>query len=50
MTTITTYIKLWHYFKKIGYKTIEEIDSSKAWNFKLNSKEFTVKETFYHIL
>ena len=50
MTTITTYIRFWHSFKKIGYKTIEKIDSSKAWNFRLNSKEFTVKETFNHIL
>jgi len=50
MTTITTYIKLWHSFKKIGYKTIEKIESSKAWNLRLNSKEFTVKETFNHTL
>lgn len=50
MTTVTTYIKLWCFFKKIGYKTIEKIDSSKAWNFRLNSKEFTVKETFNHTL
>ncbi|MBK5112080.1 MAG: DinB family protein [Candidatus Heimdallarchaeota archaeon] len=50
MSSVATYIKLWHYFKKIGYKTIEKIESNKAWNFRLESKEFTVKETFYHTL
>jgi uncharacterized damage-inducible protein DinB len=50
MSSVAIYIKLWNYFKKIGYKTIEKIEGSKAWNYKITSKEFTVKETFNHTL
>lgn len=42
MTEIKTCVDFWQYFKKIDYE--------KAWNFKITSKEFTIRETFNHTL
>ncbi len=50
MSEIKTNIEFWHYFKKIGYKTIKKIDEINAWNFKVSSTEFTIRETFNHAL
>ncbi|NHJ31315.1 MAG: DinB family protein [Asgard group archaeon] len=50
MTKIKIYIDFWQYFKKTGYKTIAKIDEEKAWNFKVSSKEFTIRETYNHTL
>ncbi len=50
MTEIKTCVDFWQYFKKIAYKTVKKIESDKAWNFKITSKEFTIRETFNHTI
>ncbi|MFX0115454.1 MAG: hypothetical protein ACFFB3_12970 [Candidatus Hodarchaeota archaeon] len=48
MGQISTYTQLWEYCRLHGLKTIEIIEEGNAWGFRVNSNEFSVKETFRH--
>ncbi|MFX0124220.1 MAG: hypothetical protein ACFFAE_11330 [Candidatus Hodarchaeota archaeon] len=48
MTKIEVYLSLWEYLWDHGHKTITIIDKENAWEYRVNPKEFTIKETFYH--
>ena len=50
MSRILAYLKEWEYFRKIGLKTIEAIDTSNTWEFRLNQNEFSVRDTFNHTI
>ncbi|MGY5874129.1 MAG: hypothetical protein RTU30_00145 [Candidatus Thorarchaeota archaeon] len=48
MQCIEVYLKEWDHLLKTALKTIETIEQSNAWDFRLWPTEFTVKETFHH--
>ena len=48
MSRILTYLKEWEYLREIGLKTIDIIDTSNSWDYRLNQNEFSVRETFRH--
>ena len=50
MTKIDVYLELWEYLQYHGLKTIEIIEKVKAWDYQINSNEFSVKETFRHAI
>ncbi len=50
MKKITTYVDFWEYLRKNGLKTIQIIDSEKAWNYRNLTGEFSIIDTFNHTI
>jgi hypothetical protein len=50
MTKIEVYLELWEYLRHHGFKTIEVIDRAKAWDYRINPNEYSVRETFHHTI
>jgi hypothetical protein len=50
MNKITVYLEFWEYLRSYGSKTIMLIDSGNAWDLKVKQTEFTIKQTFDHII
>jgi hypothetical protein len=48
MTKLEVYLELWEYIRTYGRKTIEIIETTDAWDYKINPNEFSVEETFRH--
>ena len=47
---IGVYLDEWEYLRRIGIRTIEIVNNSGAWEHRLAEKEFTVKQTFHHVV
>ena len=50
VSRIGVYLDEWEYLRRIGIRTIEVINNSYAWEHRLGEKEFTIKETFHHVI
>ena len=50
MNQISIYIEFWEYLRAFGFKTIEIIELEKAWNHRVLPTEFTIIETFNHVI
>ncbi|MHA1953805.1 MAG: hypothetical protein ACW96U_07660 [Candidatus Heimdallarchaeaceae archaeon] len=50
MKEISVYVEFLEYLRLFGLKAIEFIESEKAWNFRLSQNEFSIIQTFQHIL
>ncbi|MFX1563243.1 MAG: hypothetical protein ACFFDP_08040 [Promethearchaeota archaeon] len=50
MSKIEFYRELWEYLRLDGKKTIEKIKEAKAWEYRINPAEHSVRETFYHAI
>ena len=48
MSRIDVYLELWDYLRKQGLQTIKVVETAEAWDFRINSNEFSVRETFRH--
>ena len=48
MSRVLAYLREWEYLRSIGIKTIDVINSSNTWEYRLSPKEFSVRETFRH--
>jgi uncharacterized damage-inducible protein DinB len=48
MSRIDVYLEFWDYLRHHGLKTIEVVENAKAWDYRINSNEFSVRETFRH--
>lgn len=47
---IGIFLDEWEYLRKVGIKTIQVVDNSKAWEYRFTEKEFTIKETYRHVI
>lgn len=50
MSRVLAYLKEWEYLRRIGLKTIDVINASNTWEYRLKPKEFSVRETFRHTI
>ncbi len=50
MSRIDVYLELWNYLRDHGLQTIDVIEKAEAWEYRLNSNEFSVRETFRHTI
>ena len=50
MSRILAYLKEWEYFRRLGLETIEAINTSNTWDYRLNQNEFSVRDTFNHTI
>lgn len=48
MGKIQVYLELWEYLRQHGLKTIQVIEDSNAWDYRINPNEFSVRGTFRH--
>jgi uncharacterized damage-inducible protein DinB len=49
MSRIQVYLNEWEYLRKIAQRTIEIVDKTEAWDYRLAPSEFTVHNTFIHL-
>ena len=47
---VDVYLDEWEYLRRIGIETLEVISNAGAWNYRLAEKEFTIKETYWHVV
>ncbi len=50
MSQLVVYLELWNYLRQHGLKTIEIVENAMAWDYRLNSNEYSVRETYHHIV
>jgi len=50
MKQISIYLEFWEYLRAFGLKTIEIIQLKKDWNHRVLPTEFTIIETFNHVV
>ena len=48
MSRVLAYLKEWEYLRRIGIKTIDDINTSNTWEYRLKPKEFSIRDTFNH--
>jgi len=47
---IGVYLEEWEYLRCIGIKTLEVVNNARAWNYRFAEEEFTIKETYRHVV
>jgi hypothetical protein len=48
VTKIDVYLELWDYLRHHGLKTIDVIEKSEAWDYRINPNEYYVRVTYRH--
>ncbi len=48
MSMVDVYVELWDYLRSHGLQTIEVAEKADAWDYRISSNEYSVRETFHH--
>ncbi|MFQ5833699.1 MAG: hypothetical protein ACE5H4_13410 [Candidatus Thorarchaeota archaeon] len=48
MSQVDVYVELWDYLRCHGLQTIEVVEKADAWDYRISSNEYSVRETFHH--
>jgi hypothetical protein len=48
LSKIDAYLELFDYLRHHGLQTIEVVDRADAWDYRINSNEYSARETFLH--
>ncbi|MHA2377831.1 MAG: hypothetical protein ACXADO_00865 [Candidatus Thorarchaeota archaeon] len=50
MSEIDVYLELCDHLRHHGLQTIEVVEKAEAWDYRINSNEFSARETFRHTI
>ena len=50
MSKIEVHLEFWEYLRQHGLKTIQVVNNASAWDYRADSEEFSIRETFHHTI